>query len=64
MITHSNEFVRIPVKEWKKLKESPVFFELIELLEDQRDLYDAKKVKGKDLSVAEYLRRRGVQNKS
>ena len=62
MITQSDEYVRIPIKEWKQLKESPVFSELIELLEDQRDLYDAKKVRGKDLSVEEYFRCRGVQH--
>ena len=61
MLTKTNDYIRIPRDEWNKLKKNPSFNEFIELLEDEFDLQKAKKVKGKDLSIDEYLKKRGLQ---
>ncbi|GEM_PF-1607598 len=62
MLTKTKTSIRIPRKEWETLRENPLFGDLIELLEDRRDLEEAKKVKGKDISLDDYLVKRGIQN--
>lgn len=46
----------------ERLRKSPAFSELIELLEDKADLDAAKKVRGKDLTLSQYLAKRGIRN--
>lgn len=50
--------IRIPREDWESLKKNPAFGELIELIEDKYDLEEAKLAKGKDISLADYLKRR------
>ena len=54
--------VRIPRKDWESLKKNPAFGELIELIEDKYDLEEAKAAKGKDISLADYLKKRAIRN--
>ena len=54
--------IRIPRKDWELLKSNPAFSELIELIEDKYDLDEAKLMKGKDISLAEYLKKRAIRN--
>lgn len=62
MLTKDQTYVRIPRKEWEKLRQIPTFAEVIELLEDQNDLQVAKRVNGKDISLKIYLKKRGIRN--
>ena len=62
MLTKTKTSVHIPRKEWESLRENPLFGDLIELLEDRKDLEEAKQVKGKDISLDDYLAKRGIQN--
>ncbi len=61
MITKTKKHIQIPRKDWEKLKKNPAFSEAVELLEDINDLEKAKKVKGKSLSLDQYLKKRGIQ---
>ena len=58
MITKSKSDVRISRKNWERLRKNPSFSELVELLEDQTDLETAKKIRGKDLTLSQYLAKR------
>ncbi len=62
MLTKDRSYVRIPRKEWEKLRSIPTFAEAIELLEDQTDLLAAKRINGKDISLKEYLKKRGIRS--
>ena len=62
MLTKTKSEIRIPRKEWERLRKSPAFSELIELLEDQEDLEAAKRVRGKDMTLDQYLKKRGIRN--
>lgn len=62
MLTKSKTNVRIPRREWERLKKNPSFGDLIELLEDRADLEAAKKARGKDMSLTHYLTKRGIRN--
>jgi hypothetical protein len=62
MITKTKEHIQIPRKDWDKMKKNPAFSEAVELLEDIDDLEKAKKVKGKNLTLDQYLEKRGLQN--
>jgi len=62
MLTKSKNHVRIPRKDWERLKKNPQFSHLIELLEDRADLEAAKRVGGKEMTLNQYLTRRGVRN--
>ncbi len=64
MLTKTKKQIQIPLKEWEKMKKNPAFSDVIELLEDISDLEKAKKVKGKDLTLEKYLKRRDLQNNS
>jgi len=50
--------VQIKRKDWEKMKKNPALSEAIELLEDISDLEEAKKVRGKNLTIEEYLKER------
>ena len=52
--------VQIKRKDWEKMKKNPALSEAIELLEDIVDLKEAKKERGKSLTVEEYLKKRGL----
>lgn len=62
MLTKTKNDIRISRRDWEKLQKNPNFSELIELLEDERDLREAKRVRGKDLSLQQYLTKRGLRN--
>lgn len=62
MLTKTKKQVQIPLEEWEKMKKNPVFSDTIELLEDISDLERAKKVKGKDLTLGQYLKRRDLRS--
>lgn len=72
MLTITKKHIQIPRKDWEKMKKNPAFSDALELLEDISDLERAKKVKGKDLTLEQYLiresrlcrKRRGLQNNS
>ena len=64
MITESKKDVRIPIEEWEKLKENPAIADTLELLEDIADLENSKKEKGEDISLKDYLEKRGLSDKS
>ena len=52
--------VQIKRKDWEKMKKNPALAETIELLEDISDLEESKKVRGKSLTIEEYLKKRGL----
>lgn len=58
MLTKTKTQIRIPRSEWDKMKKNPTFSDVIELLEDISDLEKAKNVKGKDVTLEEYLKNR------
>ena len=62
MLTKTKSEVRLSRKEWELLKSSPYFGEFIELLEDREDLRAAKRVRGKDMTLSQYLKKRGIPN--
>ena len=62
MLTKTKNAVRIPRREWEKMKKNPALSEAIELLEDMSDLEKAKSVRGKDMPLNQYLAKRGLSN--
>ena len=52
--------VTINRKDWEKMKKNPSLAEAIELLEDISDLEEAKKIRGKSLTIEQYLKKRGL----
>lgn len=62
MLTKTKTHIRIPRKDWEKIKKNPAFSEAIELLEDVADLESAKEIRGKDLTLGQYLKKRGIRN--
>lgn len=64
MLTKTKKQIQIPRDEWDKMKTNPAFSDVLELLEDISDLEKAKKEKGKDLTLDEYLDKRELQNNS
>ncbi len=63
MLTKSRTHIKIPLDEWERLKKNPALADTIELLEDISDLEGAKKIKGDDLTIEEYLAKRELSNK-
>ncbi len=59
-IIKTKKQIKIQSSDWEKLKKNPVMSETIELLEDISDLEKAKKVRGKSLTVEQYLTKRGL----
>ncbi len=59
-IIKTKKQVKIQASDWEKLKKNPVMSETLELLEDISDLEKAKKVRGKSLTVEQYLTKRGL----
>ena len=52
--------IKIVSTDWEKLKKNPILSETIELLEDISDFEDAKKVRGKSITIEKYLKKRGL----
>ncbi len=63
MLTKTKHAVRIPRTEWERMKKNPALSEAIELLEDMSDLEKAKSVKGKNITLNQYLVKRGLSNR-
>ncbi|MCL5028737.1 MAG: hypothetical protein M1480_06925 [Bacteroidetes bacterium] len=61
-LTKTKAHVKISRKDWEEMKKNPVLSEAIELLEDISDLEKAKKVRGKSVTIEQYLKKRGLQN--
>jgi hypothetical protein len=59
-IIKTKKQVKIKSSDWEKLKKNPALSETIELLEDISDLEKAKAVKGKSVTVEQYLKKRGL----
>lgn len=57
-ISKTKKHVKIQTSDWEKLKKNPVMSEAIELIEDISDLEKAKKLRGKSLTLEQYLTRR------
>ena len=54
--------VTIARRDWEKMKTNPAVSEAIELLEDISDLEKAKKVRGRNVTIEQYKKRRGIQS--
>jgi hypothetical protein len=52
--------IKIARNDWEKMKNNPALRETIELLEDISDLEKAKKVRGKGITIEQYLKKRGL----
>ena len=59
-IVKTKKQVKIQASDWERLKKNPVMSETLELLEDISDLEKAKKVRGKSLTIQQYLTKRGL----
>jgi len=59
-ISKTKKQIKISTSDWEKLKKNPVMSETIELLEDISDLEKAKKVRGKSITIDQYLTKRGL----
>jgi hypothetical protein len=62
MIKKSKSAVRISRDDWEKMRKNPVLSETVEILEDISDLKSAKNKKGKDLTLEQYLKKRGLRD--
>ena len=62
MVTKTKKVVQIPRDKWDKMKANPAFSDVMELLEDISDLENAKKVKGKGISLDNYLKKRAISD--
>ena len=58
MLTKTKKQIQIPLKDWEEMKKNPALADTIELLEDIYDLEKAKKTKGVDLTLEQYLKKR------
>jgi hypothetical protein len=52
--------IKIARTDWKKMKNNTALSETIELLEDISDLEKAKKVRGKTVTIGQYLKKRDL----
>ena len=59
-LTKTKTHVKIAKSDWEKMKKNPALSEAIELLEDISDLQKAKKIRGKSITIEEYLKKRGL----
>ncbi|MFH0992069.1 MAG: hypothetical protein V1799_18845 [bacterium] len=62
MLTKTKTHIKIPKREWEKMRHNPFLFDIVELLEDASDLRAAMNVRGKDLSLKQYLEKRGIRS--
>ncbi len=61
-LTKTKSHIKINRKDWEKMKTNPALSEAIELLEDISDLEKAKKIHGKNLTIQQYMKKRGLHN--
>jgi len=61
-LTKTKSHVKINRKDWEKMKTNPALSDAIELLEDISDLEKAKSVRGKSVTIQQYLKKRGLHN--
>ena len=59
-LSKTKSHIKIDRRDWEKMKNNPVLKETIELLEDISDLEEAKKVRGKSITIEQYLKKRGL----
>jgi hypothetical protein len=59
-LTKTKTLVKIVRSDWEKMKKNPVLSETLELMEDISDLEKAKKIRGKSISIEQYLKKRGL----
>ena len=60
ILTKTKTHVKIIRSDWEKMKKNPVLSETLELMEDISDLEKAKKIRGKSMSIEQYLKKRGL----
>jgi hypothetical protein len=58
MLQVLNKNVIIPLKFWNELKDNDYFRELIEVLEDSKDFYEAKKESTSFIDINDYMKKR------
>lgn len=63
-IRNKKKDILIPREDWEAMKKNPALGELVELIEDKYDLEEAKRAKGKDISLNDYLKKRAIRNNS
>ena len=61
-LTKTKSHIKINRKDWESTKTNPALSEAIELLEDISDLEKAKKIRGKSVTVQQYLKKRGLHS--
>ncbi len=61
-LTKTKSHIKINRKDWESMKTNPALSEAIELLEDISDLEKAKKIRGKSVTVQQYLKKRGLHS--
>ena len=59
-LTKTKSHIKIARTDWEKMKKNPALVDAIELLEDISDLENAKKVRGKSITIEQYLKKRGL----
>ena len=60
MLQVSNNNIIIPLAFWNELKKNDYFRELIEVLEDSRDLDEAKRLSTSFTDINTYMKKRGT----
>ncbi len=61
-LTKTKSHIKINRKDWESMKTNPALSEAIELLEDISDLEKAKKIRGRSVTVQQYLKKRGLHS--
>ncbi|MDP1676859.1 MAG: hypothetical protein Q8L88_08305 [Bacteroidota bacterium] len=61
-LTKTKSHIKIKRKDWESMKTNPALSEAIELLEDISDLEKAKNIRGKSVTIQQYLKKRGLHN--
>ena len=59
-LNKSKSHIKIDRRDWEKMKNNPVLKETIELLEDISDLEEAKKMRGKSVTLEQYIKKHGL----
>jgi hypothetical protein len=61
-LTKTKSHIKINRKDWESMKTNPALSEAIELLEDISDLEKAKKIRGRSVTIQQYLKKRGINS--
>ena len=61
-LTKTKSHIKIKRKDWESMKANPALSEAIELLEDISDLEKAKGIRGRSVTIQQYLKKRGIHS--